>query len=163
MLKHSGDDFDALFAELKKANTWQSPRCAQDSLVSVNKDPVRRALNSAERDKNHYLQTNRALGNYECEPGPKQKVADFKDLVGKRTKFEVFVNWANDDTGKAQVYLDGELAVNYAGPTLTKALRRSIISNSACTCAAPMTSRRSRARTFISLQSSGLTRAKASK
>jgi len=100
MLKHSGDDFDALFAELKKANTWQSPRCAQDSLVSVNKDPVRRALNSAERDKNHYLQTNRALGNYECEPGPKQKVADFKDLVGKWTKFEVFVNWANDDTGK---------------------------------------------------------------
>jgi hypothetical protein len=76
--------------------------------------------NSAGRDNNLYLQTNRALGNYECEPGPKLKVADFKDLVGKWTKFEVFVNWANDDTGKAQIYLDSTLAADYAGPTLTK-------------------------------------------
>ncbi len=76
--------------------------------------------NSAGRDNSLYLQTNRALGNYECAPGANVKVADFKDLVGKWTRFEVFVNWASDDTGKAQVYLDGKLAVDFSGPTLTK-------------------------------------------
>lgn len=76
--------------------------------------------NSAGRDNSLYLQTNRALGNYDCAPGANLKVADFKDLVGKWTKFEVFVNWANDDTGKAQVYLDDKLAVDFSGPTLTK-------------------------------------------
>jgi hypothetical protein len=66
-----------------------------------------------------YLNTNSAIGNYDCAPGSKIKIADFKDLVGKWTRFEVFVNWANDDTGRAQVYLDGELAAELSRPTLT--------------------------------------------
>ncbi len=66
-----------------------------------------------------YLGTNKAEGNYECTPGSRLKVADFKNLVGKWNRFEVFVKWANDDDGEAKVYLDGKFVLHYKGPTLT--------------------------------------------
>jgi hypothetical protein len=74
--------------------------------------------NSAGQDSILYLETNKALGNYECEPGARLPVADFKNLVGKWSKFEVYVKWANDASGKAIVYLDGKQAQTYTGPTL---------------------------------------------
>jgi hypothetical protein len=75
--------------------------------------------NNAGQDDGLYLQTNRALGNYDCEPGKRIKLADFKDLAGKWTRFEVFVRWAGGNAGMAQVYLNGKLATEYVGPTLT--------------------------------------------
>jgi uncharacterized membrane protein (Fun14 family) len=71
------------------------------------------------RDGTLYLGTNKALGNYECTPGPTLKVADFSDLVGKWSRFEMFVKWANDETGEAKVYLNGQYVIHYKGPTLT--------------------------------------------
>lgn len=76
--------------------------------------------NSAGRDNSLYLQTNRALGHYECAPATRLRVANFSDLVGKWNKFEVFVKWANNDSGVATVYLNDKLVVDFKGPTLTK-------------------------------------------
>ncbi|WP_292104191.1 heparin lyase I family protein [Mesorhizobium sp.] len=79
-------------------------------------------LNWAGRDSTLYLGTNRALGNHECSPGPQFRVADFKDLVGKWNRFEVFVEWAGNESGEVKVYLDGTYVVHYKGPTLTEGL-----------------------------------------
>lgn len=76
----------------------------------------------ADNDGNLYLETSRSFGNYECAENDVIKVASFRDLVGKWNRFEMFVKWANDGSGRAQVYLDGELKVDYSGPTLTKGL-----------------------------------------
>ncbi len=78
--------------------------------------------NPAGRDSILYLQTNKALGNYECAPQSRLPVADFKNLTGKWSKFEVYVKWASDASGKAIVYLNGELVQDYSGSTLVKGL-----------------------------------------
>lgn len=70
------------------------------------------------------LEFNRALGNYECEPRTKLPVAKFKDLVGKWSKFEVFVRWANDANGQATIYLNGSQVQDYKGPTLVVGLEK---------------------------------------
>jgi Polysaccharide lyase len=73
-------------------------------------------------DDTLYLSTSRKMGkkSFECSPGPRVRVADFKDLVGKWNRFEVFVNWANDDSGEVKVYLNGKYVVHYRGPNLTE-------------------------------------------
>ncbi len=75
-------------------------------------------------DGNLYFETSRSFGDYQCAENDVIKVASFADLVGKWTRFEVFVKWASDDSGRAQIYLDGVLKVDYAGPTLTKGLEK---------------------------------------
>ena len=73
-------------------------------------------------DGNLYLETNRALGNYQCETNQSIKVANFKELIGRWVRFEVFVHWANDSSGQAIVFIDGRPRVALKGPTLTKGL-----------------------------------------
>ncbi len=51
-----------------------------------------------------YLAFSNALGNYRCTPGPRLKVADFKNLVGKWNRFELFIKWAKDSSGQVKVY-----------------------------------------------------------
>jgi hypothetical protein len=68
------------------------------------------------------LGTNTATGGYDCRPGPQLKVANFADLVGKWNRFEIYVKWSEGDNGEAKVYLNGEYAVQYKGPTLTAGL-----------------------------------------
>ena len=73
-------------------------------------------------DGNLYIETNKALGNYECGPRDLIKVATFKELLGHWVRFEVFVKWSNDSTGQAIVYLDGKQRAVLNGATLTKGL-----------------------------------------
>lgn len=79
-------------------------------------------MNWAGVDDALYLGTNRALGNYECAPGPQLKVADFSSLLGKWNRFEVFVRWANDKSGLVKLYLDGRFIAEQVGPNLTAGL-----------------------------------------
>ena len=72
--------------------------------------------------ENLYIETNKALGNYECEPRDLIKVANFKELLGRWVRFEVFVRWSNDSTGRVIVYLDGKKRAELKGATLTKGL-----------------------------------------
>ncbi len=65
------------------------------------------------------ISTTIALGGYDCSDGPSLKIAEFKDLVGKWNRFEVFVNWSNNDSGEMKLFLDGKYVINYRGPTLT--------------------------------------------
>jgi Polysaccharide lyase len=69
-----------------------------------------------------YLQTNVQTGNYECAPGVKLPVSKFSDLLGKWSRFEVFVKWADNKGGKVEVFLGGKQVLNYDGPNLTKGL-----------------------------------------
>lgn len=80
--------------------------------------------NMAGREDVLQLEFNRALGNYECEPHTKLPVAKFTDLVGKWSKFEVFVRWANDASGRATIYLNGLQVQDYKGPTLVAGLEK---------------------------------------
>lgn len=66
--------------------------------------------------------SNAALGGHECTPGARLKVADFKDLVGHWSRFEMFVRWAKDSSGQAKVWLDGKLVTEWNGVTLTPGL-----------------------------------------
>jgi hypothetical protein len=73
-------------------------------------------------DNGLYLQTNKAVGGFDCAPLQKLRVADFKELVGKWTRFEVQVKWANDDSGRATVFMNGMHVLDYKGATLTEGL-----------------------------------------
>lgn len=74
----------------------------------------------AGRDDTLYLAfSNAALGGHECSPGARLKVADFKDLVGHWSRFEMFVRWSKDSSGQAKVWLDGKLVTEWNGVTLT--------------------------------------------
>lgn len=50
------------------------------------------------------------------------KVANFKELLGRWVRFEVFVRWSSDSRGKAIVYIDGKQRAVLNGPTLAKGL-----------------------------------------
>jgi hypothetical protein len=77
----------------------------------------------AGRDDALYLAfSNAALGGHECSPGARLKVADFKDLVGHWSRFEMFVRWAKDPSGEAKVWVDGKLVTEWNGVTLTPGL-----------------------------------------
>jgi hypothetical protein len=65
------------------------------------------------------LSTSIALGGYDCADGPSLKIAEFKDLLGKWNRFEIYVKWSGGDDGEVQLYLDGKYLINYRGPTLT--------------------------------------------
>ncbi len=79
----------------------------------------------AGRDDALYLAfSNAALGGHECSPGARLKVADFKDLVGHWSRFEMFVRWSKDATGQAKVWLDGKLVTEWNGVTLTPGYER---------------------------------------
>ncbi|PBC06764.1 heparin lyase I family protein [Mesorhizobium sp. WSM3859] len=80
--------------------------------------------NFAGKDDSLYLAFSNALGNYSCTPGPRLKVADFKNLVGKWSRFELFIKWANDSSGRVKIYLDGKLVTEWRGPTFTPGLER---------------------------------------
>lgn len=67
-----------------------------------------------------YLQSNKALGNYDCEPVSKQPIISFKRLLGKWTRFETHVIWSSGSNGLVEVYVDGKLAVTRKGPNLVK-------------------------------------------
>ncbi len=66
-----------------------------------------------------YVAMSNAAGNHQCTPGPQLKVAEFKDLLGKWTRFELFIKWSNDKTGQVKVYVDGKFAAEFDGPTFT--------------------------------------------
>lgn len=74
--------------------------------------------NSAGRQDTFNLTLNRYIGKYECLPAISLPLMEFKDLLGKWNRFEVFVKWATDDSGEVRVYLDGRYLANYKGPTL---------------------------------------------
>lgn len=78
--------------------------------------------NFAGKDDSLYLAFSNALGNYNCTPGPRLKVADFKNLVGKWSRFELFIKWAKDSSGRVMVYLNGKLVTEWRGPTFTPGL-----------------------------------------
>lgn len=90
---------------------WHNARCAHLAFT-----------NQAGRDDALYMNTSQINGKdgFECTPGPRMRVADFKDLVGKWNKFEVFVKWAHDDTGEVKVYLNGKYIIHYRGANLTE-------------------------------------------
>lgn len=66
-----------------------------------------------------YVAMSNAVGNHECSPGPQLKVANFKDLLGKWTRFELFIKWAKDKSGQVKIYTDGKLVTEFDGPTFT--------------------------------------------
>lgn len=74
--------------------------------------------NPAGRQDTLNFSTNKALGNYECLPSLSLPILEFKDLLGKWNRFEVFVKWAADDSGEVRVYLDGRYLLHYQGTTL---------------------------------------------
>lgn len=65
-----------------------------------------------------YLQGNRALGNFDCEPTAKRPIISMKKLLGRWTKFETFVRWSSGSDGRVEVYVDGKLVLAEDGPTL---------------------------------------------
>lgn len=75
-------------------------------------------MNWTGRQETLNFNTNRALGNYECSPALSLPLMEFKDLLGKWNRFEVFVKWATDDSGEVRVYVDGRYLLRYQGATL---------------------------------------------
>jgi Polysaccharide lyase len=69
-----------------------------------------------------YVAMSNSAGNHQCTPGPQLKVADFKDLLGKWTRFELFIKWAKDKSGQVKVYVDGKFVTEFDGPTFTLGL-----------------------------------------
>jgi hypothetical protein len=53
----------------------------------------------------------------DCKLVLKEPVADFSDLLGKWNRFEVFIRWSKEKDGKVQIYLDGDMKVDYKGET----------------------------------------------
>lgn len=74
--------------------------------------------NSAGRQDTFNLTLNRYIGKYECLPALSLPLMEFKDLLGKWNRFEVFVKWETDDSGEVRVYLDGRYLAKYKGATL---------------------------------------------
>lgn len=70
------------------------------------------------------LGTNRLLSNYDCSPGPQLKIAAMAELIGKWSRFEMFVRWGGDEDGEAKIYLNGNYLLHYKGPTLTPGLEK---------------------------------------
>jgi hypothetical protein len=66
-----------------------------------------------------YIETNRALGGYDCATDQKLAVASFSELVGQWTQFEVFIRWGDVSSGHLTVYLNGEKRVDRDMATLT--------------------------------------------
>jgi hypothetical protein len=79
-------------------------------------------VNLAGRDDALYLEMGVSLGGYECAEGPRVKVADFKDLAGKWSRFELFIRWADDKSGQVEVYIDGKPSAEWDGVTLAEGL-----------------------------------------
>lgn len=53
----------------------------------------------------------------DCPMVLKEPIANFKDVLGRWTRFEVFIRWSREKDGNVQVYMDGKLKLNYAGET----------------------------------------------
>lgn len=88
---------------------WHNHQCPHLTFFSENSDTL-------------YLGTNRALGNYECEPDQRLPVVRFSELLGRWTQFEVHVIWSSGAAGRAEVYVNGDLRTSLSGATLTKGL-----------------------------------------
>lgn len=68
-----------------------------------------------------YLQTNLLgqQGDYTCLPDQRIAIADLGKLRGAWHRIEMHVVFSEGDDGVAQVYLDGKLAADYRGHTIT--------------------------------------------
>lgn len=53
----------------------------------------------------------------ECKLVRQTRVARLRDLVGRWTKFELFVRWSREGDGKMQLFVDGERKVDFDGAT----------------------------------------------
>ena len=46
-----------------------------------------------------------------------KNIASLKDMRGRWTRFEYFINWTTTDAGKITIFRDGQKVVDYSGPT----------------------------------------------
>jgi hypothetical protein len=53
----------------------------------------------------------------DCPMVLKRPIAKFKDLLGKWSRFEVFIRWSKGSDGNVKIYLDGKLKLDYHGET----------------------------------------------
>jgi len=53
----------------------------------------------------------------DCQMVLRKPIVKFSELLGKWHRFEVFIRWSKEKDGKVQIYLDGELKVDYDGET----------------------------------------------
>ncbi len=53
----------------------------------------------------------------ECKLVRQTRVARLRDLVGRWTKFELFVRWSREGDGKMQLFVDGRKKVDFDGAT----------------------------------------------
>ncbi len=69
-----------------------------------------------------YLATNVSIGGYDCKQDRRIPIIKLSDIRNRWARFEVFVNWSLEKDGKALVFLDDKLVVDYSGRTLTPSL-----------------------------------------
>ena len=53
----------------------------------------------------------------DCKLVLRKPIAEFKDLLGKWNRFEVFIKWSKGKDGKVNIFLDGVLKLDYSGET----------------------------------------------
>lgn len=53
----------------------------------------------------------------DCIEEYSKSIVSFKELVGNWHRFEVYIEWSSKEDGRAEVYLDGKLRLDYSGPT----------------------------------------------
>ena len=56
----------------------------------------------------------------DCKDTQRIPFTSIQELRGKWTEFVMFARWSNKADGKFQIYINGELAMNWDGRTLTK-------------------------------------------
>ena len=55
-----------------------------------------------------------------CVPRMRARIANFRDIVDKWTRFEVHVKWSTKEDGNATVFMNGEKVASIDGPNLIK-------------------------------------------
>lgn len=53
----------------------------------------------------------------DCQPAYEQKIADLREMKGKWTTFELHTKWSETKEGFLNLYINGDLKVEYAGST----------------------------------------------
>jgi hypothetical protein len=90
---------------------WHNGQCPHLSFWSGADPRGRRGL---------FLITQEVVSGYDCRITSYDLIANFDQLKGSWTNFEVYVKWSEGSDGRAVIYRDGRPVVDRRGRTLTR-------------------------------------------